>query len=208
MDYIRLTNEIFLTVPLKYIGWPIKAGQIPQEIEALLKIVAELNVSRMLEIGSFNGGTLFLFSRMVNADAKIISLDLPGVQFGLGNEISSRLLFTNFATEYQTVYPLKGDSHLSTSLEKVKAILKGKKLDFIFLDGDHSYDGVKRDFEMYSPLVRRGGIVAFHDICEHPPEMGIEVHLFWNELKNRYEYKEIINEPDSQKWAGIGVVYL
>jgi hypothetical protein len=30
-------------------------------------------------------------------------------------------------------------------------------VDFLFIDGDHTYEGVKKDFEMYSPLVRREG---------------------------------------------------
>jgi predicted O-methyltransferase YrrM len=42
--------------------------------------------------------------------------------------------------------------------------LKDNKVDFLFIDADHSYEGVKKDFEMYSPLVRKGGIIAFHDI--------------------------------------------
>jgi predicted O-methyltransferase YrrM len=49
-------------------------------------------------------------------------------------------------------------------LRKIEGILKGRKVDFLFIDADHSYEGVKKDFEMYSPLVRKGGIIAFHDI--------------------------------------------
>jgi predicted O-methyltransferase YrrM len=55
------------------------------------------------------------------------------------------------------------------TLEEVKRILGGEKADFLFIDGDYTYEGVKRDL-MYSPLVREGGIIAFHDICPHPPE--------------------------------------
>jgi len=48
----------------------------------------------------------------------------------------------------------------------------------LFPDGDHSYEGVKRDFEMYSPLVRPGGIIAFHDTV-----FMDGVRRFWAELK-------------------------
>lgn len=51
-------------------------------------------------------------------------------------------------------------------------------MDFLFIDGDHAYEGVKADFEMYSPLVRKGGLVALHDICVHPPEMDCHVDKF------------------------------
>lgn len=36
-------------------------------------------------------------------------------------------------------------------------------LDFVFIDGDHSYDGARKDFELYIPKVRSGGIISGHD---------------------------------------------
>jgi predicted O-methyltransferase YrrM len=89
----------------------------------------------------------------------------------------------------------------------VENILKGRKLDFLFIDGDHRYEGVKMDFEMYGKLVGKGGIIAFHDICPHPPQTGCEVNKFWCEIKNRYEHIEIIKDW-KQGWAGIGVIYV
>lgn len=151
-DYIDLSNEVFSKVPLKYIGWPIKAAQVPFEIESLLKIIKEHKVRRMLEIGSFNGGTLFLFAHIAEPDAKIISLDLPGQRFGLDNEMFSRRLFANFATNNQTIYVLRGNSHSTNSLKVVQTILSEDKLDFAFIDGNHTYQGVKQDYEMYSQL--------------------------------------------------------
>jgi predicted O-methyltransferase YrrM len=208
IEYVNLSKEIFCKPPLNFIGWPIKASQIPEEIEALLHIVKEHDVVNMLEIGSFNGGTLFLFARMSSSKAKIISLDLPGAAFGSDNENLSRTLFSNFATDKQIIYSLREDSHLNSSLKKVESILAGERLDFVFIDGDHSYEGVKKDFEMYSPLVRKGGFVAFHDICKHPPETGVQVHQFYTEIKSAYKHTEIIAEPETQNWAGIGVIHM
>ena len=37
-------------------------------------------------------------------------------------------------------------------------------VDFLFIDGDHSLEGVKLDDEQYGQLVRSGGIIAFHDV--------------------------------------------
>jgi hypothetical protein len=58
--------------------------------------------------------------------------------------------------------------------------LRDKKVDFLFIDADHSYEGIKKDFEMYSLLVRKGGIIAFHDIV---PSGYPTLHKFWNEVK-------------------------
>ncbi len=37
------------------------------------------------------------------------------------------------------------------------------KFDFIFIDGDHHYESVKRDFLEWFPILERGGYIAFHD---------------------------------------------
>jgi len=60
---------------------------------------------------------------------------------------------------------------------------------------------------MYSPLVRKGGIIAFHDIVIHPLDTKCEVSRFWNEIKHRYVYTEIVKDWN-QGWAGIGVLYV
>lgn len=39
----------------------------------------------------------------------------------------------------------------------------GPVFDFVFIDGDHSYDGCKADIEAYRPLVRPGGLLSGHD---------------------------------------------
>lgn len=36
-------------------------------------------------------------------------------------------------------------------------------VDFLFIDGDHSYEGVKKDWDLYSPLLKEGSLVVFHD---------------------------------------------
>ena len=43
-------------------------------------------------------------------------------------------------------------------------------MNYLFLDGDHSHAGVRCDFEIYGPMVRKGGIIVFHDIVEGTPE--------------------------------------
>lgn len=111
--------------------------------------------------------------------------------------------FTKYTT--QRIHLLRVNSHDPSTLRKVREILDNMPLDFLFIDGDHTYESVKKDFEMHSPLVRRGGIIAFHDIVEHPPETGCEVHRFWREIKNSYHHQEIVKDWN-QGWAGIGVI--
>ena len=37
------------------------------------------------------------------------------------------------------------------------------KIDFLFIDGDHSYEGVKKDFDLYSTILSENGIILIHD---------------------------------------------
>ena len=86
-------------------------------------------------------------------------------------------------------------------------ILNGESLDYLFLDGDHSYEGVRRDFEMYAPLVRSGGLIALHDIAMHHRDAECQVDKFWSEIKNEYRHEEIVEDP-RQGWAGLGILFV
>jgi len=209
---IRTLNELvdlaFNYRPLSFKRLAIRPAQVKEEILKLLRILKGLKPRTILEIGTASGGTLFLFTQVAEPDAIIISIDLPGGPFGGGYPAWKIPLYKSFARyPTQRIYLLRADSHNVNTLRKVKKILGNKLIDFLFIDGDHTYEGVKKDFEMYSPLVRKGGVIAFHDIVEHPPETGCEVNMFWNEIKYNYKYLEIVRDWN-QKWAGIGVIYV
>jgi len=176
------------------------------ELIEFIKLIAKIRPKIILEIGTSRGGTLFLLSRFSSSDALIISIDLPGGKFGCGYP-RSKIPFLKFlASNNQKIILIRKDSHKISTLQKVKKILKKKKVDLLFIDGDHTYNGVKKDFEMYSSLVKRNGIIAFHDIVDHPSEMNVGVNKFWKEIKENYKYKEFV-EDWNQKWAGIGILF-
>jgi predicted O-methyltransferase YrrM len=206
-DYVNLAFDIFHHKPLSLVGWSIEPLQIKLEIETLLSILGEQSISTLIEIGTANGGTLFLFTRIIDPNARLISLDLPHGKFGGGYEDIKIPFFTNFAERNQRIFLVQADSHSASSLSTVKSILKDQEVDFLFIDGDHTYEGVKKDFQMYSQLVHKGGLVAFHDICRGPPELAGAVNKFWNEIKPGYVHKEIVNSSN-QVGYGIGVLYI
>jgi predicted O-methyltransferase YrrM len=199
-------NEL-LDFASNHLGGSIKPYQVYSEISELLKFVDRIKPKVVLEIGTANGGTLFLFSRIAPRDANIISIDLPGGKFGGGYSKWREILYKSFTLPGQTIHLLRADSHKRDTLEQVEAVLDGREIDFLFIDGDHAYEGVKMDFEMYSPLVKKGGIVAFHDIVPHPPETGCEVSKLWEEMKLRYNHLELVKDW-SQNWGGIGIIYM
>jgi predicted O-methyltransferase YrrM len=180
--------------------------QVRDELAELACIVESLEPGAVLEIGTANGGSLFLWSRLASSDATVVSVDLPGGQLGGGYPKWKIPFYESFAREKQRIWLVRGDSHDANTFRRVRRILGAQELDFLFVDGDHTYGGVKRDFEMYSPLVRKGGIIAFHDIMPHPLDSGCEVSKFWNELKNTQGAREIVNDL-RLRWGGIGLLY-
>ncbi|MFX1570573.1 MAG: class I SAM-dependent methyltransferase [Promethearchaeota archaeon] len=183
----------------------IKPLQNRNELLRLLKILHKDKPKYILEIGTASGGTLFLFTRVIAEDALIVSIDLPGGIFGGGFPKWKVPLYKAFALPNQKIYLIREDSHKLATLNRVKKILKGSKLDFLFIDGDHTYNGVKQDFEMYSPLVKENGKIAFHDIVPHPTYPDAEVDLYWNEIKRSFNYEEIIDDINQGLW-GIGLL--
>jgi len=213
-SYRSILNKVFrvfeaLHLKPEYAPFTLIPAQVQYEILLFLRVLKELKPRRILEIGTERGGTLFLFTYVADENATIISIDLPPgkYRFGYSYPYWKEKVYESFSFYNQRIYLIRCDSHNSKTLEKVKRILRGKELDFLFIDGDHTYEGVGKDFEMYSPLVRRGGVVAFHDIVPGPPENVGGVPRFWNEIKGRYRHLEIVKDWN-QGGYGIGMLFL
>jgi predicted O-methyltransferase YrrM len=204
-DCVDLAFKVFNVFPFRLLS--IRPAQVEEEITELLRLFAKHEPKFLLEIGTAKGGTLFLLARVSSPDAMIISIDLPSGRFGGGYPEWRKTFYELFATCRQNIHLIREDSHALATLNMVKKALKGRKLDLLFIDGDHTYKGVKRDFEMYNKLVTKGGIIAFHDVCPHLPQTGCEVDKFWCEIKDEYEHVEIVRDW-KQGWAGIGVLYV
>lgn len=183
----------------------IRSQQVSSELTELSKLVKELQCKQLLEIGSYRGGTLFVFSRLAAADATVISLDC---HFTLLGKLCGKLqipLFHKLKRKGQSLFLVRQNSHAPETAEKIDKLLQGRKLDFLFIDGDHKYEGVRGDFEMYSPFVRSGGLVAFHDIANKAGSP--EVHRFWDEIKQNYPHREFVHRT-GKEGMGIGVLWV
>ena len=196
------------------LGVTIAPGQVRSEIRSLLTIVHHARCRRILEIGTANGGSLFLFARAAAADAHIISVDLPAGEFGGGYPRWKVPVYKAFARAGQRLDLIRADSHAEATIAAVRRQLCGDPLDFLFIDGDHGYDGVRQDFEAYAPLVRPGGLVAFHDIAElageatpgGPTLLVGEVPQYWRQIRASYRAQEFTDAPGG--CFGIGLLYV
>ena len=164
----------------------------------------------VVEIGTAKGGTFYAWCRIAQARATIVSIDLPGGPFGGGYTLGDVKRFRKYGRKGQKLYFLRRDSHRGATKKLVTRLVGGRNIDFLMIDGDHRYSGVRRDWEMYAPLVKERGIIVLHDILFHPGVPACKVHRLWNEIKGRYRHKEFVVTEDDRgwgPWGGIGVLF-
>lgn len=182
------------------------AMQKVRELAPLLALVRRVHPRVVVEIGTARGGTLHGWCRVAHPDATVVSIDLPGGPYGGGYSEEDEQVFRRYGRGRQDLHFIRASSHESTTRDRLDALLRGRSVEFLMIDGDHTYEGVRQDFEMYGTLVAGNCPVAFHDILRHPPEQQCEVDRFWNEVKHGYRHTEFVDREGDQ-YGGIGVLF-
>lgn len=183
-----------------------------QKVEEFAPLLSLLDIHKpkiILEIGCGNCGSTWAFSKLDSVE-HIIVVDLPAGNWG-GNpkDVTEGRLRGIAQNSKAKITFVSGNSQNSECYSEVLKALADEKVDFLFIDGDHSYDGVKTDFMTYSPLVSKPGLIGFHDIAEHAPETGCEVERFWKEVMTsgipESDYQTFIQKTEPS-WGGIGII--
>jgi len=116
----------------------------------------------ILEIGSYTGASASCFSAALKEQGhgKLICIDTWNNDSMTEGKRNTWDEFQNNTIEYRnTIIPIIGFS--TDVVKSVKEITK--KIDILFIDGDHSYIAVKADWESYKSFLEPGSIVIFHD---------------------------------------------
>ncbi|MEO1241795.1 MAG: class I SAM-dependent methyltransferase [Pseudomonadota bacterium] len=134
---------------------------------------------RILEIGVLFGVASICFRKLCAPYFRDISLTLLDPFEGYyeqdvadlitGVPVSREALEENILNptaqhaDYEVISGFSHDPAIVSQLE-------GREFDLLLIDGDHSYEGVKKDYELYAPMVREGGIILFddYDVAEWP----------------------------------------
>jgi len=127
-------------------------SQRPKELWIVVQAIQTAKVKTVVEIGVAAGGTSRFWTEIVGPDGLVVGVDSGAdPRSALGDPLPDN---------YKHV---EANSQLPETVEKVREFLPGP-IDFLFIDADHSYEGVKQDIELYFPLVKEGGIIAMQDI--------------------------------------------
>jgi len=168
-----------------------KASIVHGDLLVLFDLLKSFDIENVLEIGTWKGFSMQNWTRAFPyANIVTVEKDKKNDQC--------------IEIEHENYYYLWGhDSQEESTLDEIINIFHQDFIDFIFIDGAHDLEGVTRDYERYGSLVRKGGIIVFHDACYHADGTE-EVDILWNELKRINSYVEIKTTPSS---TDIGVIF-
>ena len=172
----------------KYCGF----WQVPRQLAECLVVLSNYPIDSMIEIGTCDGWTFCFMSAYLSR----FSSKFRAVAVDISDQFKLYPIFSKYL-------PIEYYIGL-TSYDFV-----GNSFDLAFIDGDHSFDWVFRD---YSNVGKRAKYVMFHDINNKYVDLANitngGVRRFWNELKYSQpnsKFYEFLYHPDQEDFMGIGL---
>ena len=181
------------------------ASQMAGEFSSFITLLKNRGVQSYLEIGAREGDSFHEVMVNLPRGSRGVAIDLPGGSWGKSSTDKKLLRVMRDLTQrgYKVSHWF-GDS----GAESTRTIVQMRgPYDAALIDGDHRYEGVRRDWECYKHIAP---LIAFHDIVGHGESekvrgFPVEVPRLWEEIKVGQDYVEYI---DDNSKMGIGCLLL
>ncbi len=173
---------------------PVETAQTPFELEQLLLIFNDLNPARVLEIGTWHGGTLW---HWLQGGRTVVSVD---------DTMFEAADWHDWADEAGSeLHLLQGFSYDPEVIDLAQQL---GPYQFLFIDAGHTYEEVRADYDNYEAMVEDGGVIVFHDFQHRPGPYGVD--LLWNQIKAETGSRtvEISQRSDPPGFQGIAVLFV
>jgi predicted O-methyltransferase YrrM len=169
-------------------------NQTPREWGLLMTLLCRRTFDSILEIGTESGGSFLYLMGLVRPGGVAVSVSLGS---------DNRALFADWAPTNVNIDSVQASSHSSEARMFAEAYAP---YDLIHIDGDHSLQGARADWEHYGlGLTRPGSVVIIHDIAD----LSKGVAHFWAQDIRPNESWDIIEFVDKDTtYNGLGVVFL
>ena len=154
--------------------------QIREELYDFLKLLIEKNVKKVLQIGLGHFGSTQFCLSLICDEVVTVEYDIKNI----ANYANRELLYNQNKEHF--IYGDSSDENVISQASNYG------KFDAVFIDGNHSYEYVKKDYKNYSPFVKQGGIVSFHDACLDAERYGTPKVL--SELQREITFIKHSNE--------------
>lgn len=176
----------------------LKLQQVPEEYAELLLLLKGFNPKTYLELGIGNGGSFAVGCFFMKGSLKYAKAvdNLAYKNLGIGQSEGEILEFIGQIDVPQVSFSNSTTDNYFETLEPCE------KFDVIFIDADHSYEGVKKDYLNALKHINDSGLIIFHDINS---TVCPGIKRIWNEVKlKHFTYKEFIHSDT----CGIGVIQI
>lgn len=131
------------------------------EAAYLYRLIRDDEPTTVVEIGRFRGGSTFLLAAALGPGGALHSYDIETRQGRRGDDLDRQL------SAALDRYGLSDRVRLHVA-DSRSAPTPAETIDVLFVDGDHSEEGVRADVEHWAPHVGPGGHLVFHDAVDAP----------------------------------------
>jgi cephalosporin hydroxylase len=184
---------------------PVVIQQTPWEFRKFLELCDEIGARRVLEVGCYRGGTLYHFLQRAIPGDVVVAIDWSA-GYGAEPETPTHYpLWRAWVPAGVTFNQIDADSQAEKTRDW--ALNVGAPYDCIFVDSDHHTEAVLRDFDLYFPLLRDGGIMGLHDMNCYWNPGETDVQGAWIALMRKGYLMQAIIAGEKSETNGIGVIY-
>jgi predicted O-methyltransferase YrrM len=186
---MNLWNGAAVSYARYRLGWLAADTQTTAAEQACLARHAKGRRS-LVEIGVMHGATTALLRSVMAED---------GIVTGIDRHPPGRLLvsFERLVAQHEVARHPRGHAVLLREWSHEAAAHWSSPVDFLFVDGDHSWTGVERDWRDWTPHVVSGGLVALHDSRAMPNRESLDSVRFTEEVVLRDPRFATVDAVDS-----------
>lgn len=159
--------------------------QVPEELDWMINFLLAKNITSILTLGVSRGGVEYRIAEAYHKANR--SCNILGVDWVFMDETKQTW------AKVLDKFPSVSLNFLRHDLTKFCPYFMLGNYEFCFIDADHAYESVKRDFSIAIKHTKR--FMGFHDI------RGTDVTKFWEEIKQQYQHVEMATTG----WMGIGI---
>lgn len=159
-DSVRGFEDLAFLFSSNQLNHGVASLQI-DEAALLYRLARDAQDGPFVEIGRFKGGSTIVFASALPDGVELWSYDL---HVALRPDMPGPTLDAELGDALNR-YSLAGKVQLIVA-DSRKVAPPSERIELLFIDGDHSYDGARADFERWSTFVRPGGHLLFHDAVD------------------------------------------
>lgn len=162
-------------------------------------LISHLRPRRYVELGTHFGASFYAACQAVKRNAlgsECIAIDLWQGDVHAGNY--SEDVFERFVSVLESSYKDIG-RYIRRDFDSASTQFAEGSIDLLHIDGLHTYEAVKNDFQTWLPKVSDCGVIIFHDTAVR--ERGFGVHRLWDEISGDYPSFNFTHG------YGLGVIY-